>query len=372
MMKRRRNQLEIIVRGWLALVVLSCVALALAPPPVAAQSTPADAATPLQPSSVQSPQSGASAGAGTITGTVIDKSGALVAGAKVTLTRDDGSPARTLTSNDDGLFTFANLPIGRFHLSITAPAFAPQIIDITLNDGETVTLPPVKLLLATEVTQVQVVAPQEEVAEAEIKVEEQQRVLGFIPNFYVSYIPDAAPLDSRQKFELAWRSTLDPVTIILVGANAGIEQASNTFGAYGQGAEGYGKRFGASYADTVTGTFLGGFVFPVLLRQDPRYFYKGTGSIRSRVLYAVAMSVVTRGDNKKWQPNYSGILGSVAAGGISNLYYPPNDRGAGLIFENTGIGIATAAAANILQEFVIKKLTPNANRSLASPSSSHP
>jgi len=71
--------------------------------------------------------------------------------------------------------------------------------------------------------------------------------------------------------------------------------------------------------------------------------------------------VICKGDNKKWQPNYSGILGSLAAGGISNLYYPDSDKtGAALTFENTLIGIGTTAAANLLQEFVIKKLTPNA------------
>jgi hypothetical protein len=95
------------------------------------------------------------------------------------------------------------------------------------------------------------------------------------------------------------------------------------------------------------------------LKQDPRYFYKGTGTKRSRLMYAIANSVICKGDNGRWEANYSSILGSLAAGGISNLYYPEADRGAGLTFENTLIGIGTTAAANILQEFVIKKLTPN-------------
>jgi hypothetical protein len=109
----------------------------------------------------------------------------------------------------------------------------------------------------------------------------------------------------------------------------------------------------------VTSTFLGDFLLPSVFHQDPRYFYKGTGSTRSRVLYAIANAVICKGDNKKWQFNYSYVIGSLAASGIANSYYPPKDRGVGLTFENSGIGIASTAAANILQEFVIRKLTPN-------------
>jgi len=185
-------------------------------------------------------------------------------------------------------------------------------------------------------------------------------VLDVIPNFYVTYRPDAVPLTSKQKFGLAWRTTIDPVTFVLAGGIAGIQQAQNHFPGYGQGSQGYAKRFGAAYADAVAGTFIGSAILPSILKQDPRYFYKGTGSIRFRFLYAVANSVITKGDNKRWQPNYSGILGSFAAGGVSNLYYPAQDRdGATLLFENTLIGIGSAAAANLFQEFVIRKLTPN-------------
>jgi hypothetical protein len=100
---------------------------------------------------------------------------------------------------------------------------------------------------------------------------------------------------------------------------------------------------------------------PSLLKQDPRYFYKGTGSLSARFLYAVGNSVICKGDNGRWQPNYSNMLGSLAAGGISNLYYPSDDRnGAGLTFENAAIGIAANAVTNLLQEFLIRKLTPKA------------
>jgi hypothetical protein len=123
--------------------------------------------------------------------------------------------------------------------------------------------------------------------------------------------------------------------------------------------EGYAKRFGAAYADVLSGTFIGSAILPSILKQDPRYFYKGTGSGRSRFLYSVANTVICKGDNKRWQPNYSGVLGSFATGGISYLYYPSSDRSANeLILQNSLIRIGETALANVLQEFVVKKLTP--------------
>jgi hypothetical protein len=106
---------------------------------------------------------------------------------------------------------------------------------------------------------------------------------------------------------------------------------------------------------------IGGAILPSLLKQDPRYFYKGTGSTGSRILYALANAVVCKGDNGHWQPDYSGLLGSLAAGGISNLYYPSSNRsGVGLTFENTLIGIGGSGIGNLFQEFLIRRLTPHA------------
>lgn len=297
---------------------------------------------------------------GNISGSIVDPSGAAVAGARVSLARDDRSPKQEVLSGDDGQFSFANVAPGPFQITVTSELFTTQSASGILHPGEILVLPQIVFALATEATQVQVNVPRVEVAEEEIRVEEKQRIFGVIPNFYVSYIPNAAPLASKQKFQLAWRTTIDPVNFAITGAIAGVQQATNTFSGYGQGAQGYGKRYGASYADLVTGTFLGSAILPSLLKQDPRYFYKGTGSVRSRVLYAIANSVICKGDNGHWQPNYSGILGSLASGGISNLYYPAQNRdGATLTVENTLIGIGETAATNLLQEFVIRKLTPN-------------
>ena len=297
---------------------------------------------------------------GSICGSIQDVTGAPVVGAKITLTRPDLTSVDEF-SDENGRFTFTNVKPGEFQLTIASPGFTSQGTSGLLHDGENYTVPEVALSLATEMTEIRVTMSRLEIAEAQIKDEEKQRVLGFVPNFYVSYVSDAAPLTAKQKFELAWKTTIDPVNFALTGVIAGIEQSQDAFEGYGQGSQGYAKRFGAAYADGATSTFLGGAVFPTIFKQDPRYFYKGTGSKKSRVLYALATSVISKGDNGRWQPAYSSILGSLAAGGISNLYYAPSDRnGVSLTFENALIGVGANAVTNLLQEFVIRKLTPRA------------
>lgn len=297
--------------------------------------------------------------ASSISGTIVDSSGAAIAGAHLALSYDDASAPRESTTAADGTFTFSGVSAGSYHIAITATGFAAQTYSAKLADGEAAMVPQITLSVASANTQVQVVVSRVELAEDEIKVQEKQRVLGVFPNFYVSYDPHAVALTPKQKFKLAYRTSIDPVTFVLTGAIAGAQQAQNDFSGYGQGAQGYGKRYGAVYADTVTSNFFAGAVFPSVLKQDPRYFYKGTGTVRERVLYAISMAVVCKGDNGKWQPAYSEVLGNLTSAGISNAYYPASDRGAALVFENTAIGIGTTAAANILQEFLIRKLTPS-------------
>ncbi|HXJ11870.1 MAG TPA: carboxypeptidase-like regulatory domain-containing protein [Candidatus Limnocylindrales bacterium] len=305
---------------------------------------------------------------GTIHGTIVDPNGTAIAGARVRLTRQVESANPETQSGEDGQYSFAGVAPGPFQLSITAEGFAAKTSAGDLHSGENLAVPSITLALTTEITEVRVELSPIELAQEQMKDEEKQRVLGFIPNFYVTYVPNAAPLNTRQKFELAWKSTVDPVTFGITGAIAGIQQANNQFSGYGQGAQGYAKRYGASYTDIVTNTFIGGAILPSLFKQDPRYFYRGTGSKRSRFFYAIANSVICKGDNGHWQANYSAILGGLAAGGISNLYYPASDRGAGLTFENAAIGIGATAAANILQEFVIRRLTSHVPSSaLATP-----
>src|ERR1700687_424088 len=298
---------------------------------------------------------------GSISGTVVDQTGAGIAGARMRLSREDQSPDQEVLSGGTGQFSFASVTPGPFRLTITSAGFTAQSCTGILPSGAIYTVQQIALALAGAAMEVRVVPSRTELAEDQIKVEKKQRVLGVVPNFYVTYDHNAVPLTSKQKFELAWKTTVDPVTFGVTGVIAGIQQAQNDFSGYGQGAQGYGKRYGASYADAVTGTIIGSALLPSLLKQDPRYFYKGSGSKRSRSLYAIANSVICKGDTGHWQANYSGILGSLAAGGISNLYYPAKNRdGAELTFENTLIGIGETAAVNLLQEFLIRRLTPNA------------
>ena len=305
---------------------------------------------------------------GSISGTIVDQSGAVVAGARVRLTGEDQFLGPEVVTGDDGRFSFSNVTPGPFRLAISSAGFTPQKFSGVLHSGESETLPQIALNIANTLTEVQVGLSRVEVAEEQIKVEEQQRVLGVIPNFYVSYNPNAVALTPKQKFKLAFRTVVDPFTFVVVGGTAGVEQWQNHFSEYGQGAQGYGKRFGAGYADTVVGTFIGAAILPSLLKQDPRYFYKGTGSKASRFLYALANSVICKGDNGRWQPNYSNILGSLAAGGISNLYYPAQDRnGLGLTLENGAIGVGTTAISNLFQEFIIRRLTPSVPNTPAKP-----
>jgi hypothetical protein len=209
----------------------------------------------------------------------------------------------------------------------------------------------------------------EELAEVQIREEEKQRVFGIIPNFYVTYDRNAVPLTAKQKFGLAWKSSTDPITFLGVGAIAGINQAANSWSGYGQGMQGYAKRYGATYGDVFSGTYIGGAILPSLLKQDPRYFYKGTGSKRSRLFYAIASSFICKGDNGRWQPNYSNVGGNLAAGGIANLYYPASNRhGASLVFSTAAIRLTETTVANIFQEFIVPRWTPShSSRSTSEP-----
>jgi hypothetical protein len=298
---------------------------------------------------------------GSISGTVVDQSGAVMAGARVSL-RAAGQSSADALSGDDGQFSFANVVPGAFQLTIATAGFAVQIFSGTLKAGESFLVPQIALNVAANVTDVQVNLTRGQVALEQVKDEEKQRIFGVIPNFYVTYDPHPVALTTKEKFNLAWKTTIDPFTFAIVAGIAGVQQANNSFSGYGQGAQGYFKRYGASYADAASGTFIGSAVLPAVLKQDPRYYYKGTGSTRSRFSYALANAVICKGDNGRWQVNYSNILGNLAAGGISNLYYPAQNRnGVGLTFENGLIGIGSTAAANLFEEFLLRKLTPNLN-----------
>jgi hypothetical protein len=306
---------------------------------------------------------------GIISGTIVDQSGAAVAGAHVSLIYGPPSAHQDAVTDSEGNFLIPNVVPGPFVLTIAAPGLATQSVHGTLEAGQIYEVPQITLAVAPNVTQVKVTLPTEEVAEQQLKVEEHQRVLGVVPNFYVTYAPNAAPLNSKQKFQLAWRSLIDPYTFAVTAAVAGIQQAEDEFSGYGQGVAGYAKRYGAALPG-VGGTFIGGAILPTIFKQDPRFFYKGTGTVRSRIWYAIATAVICKGDSGRWEPNYSNVLGSLAAGGISNLYYPKSNRnGIGLTFTNTLVGLGEGAATNLVQEFVIPRFShiPKPNTSKPNP-----
>jgi hypothetical protein len=295
---------------------------------------------------------------GSIRGVIVDHDGAVYEGVHVTLKTSALETAAT-TTDSNGRFSFSGVAAGPFQLIVSSNGFATQTVSGLLHPGESDEMLPIVLPFAATTSQVEVTASRVEIATEELHAEEQQRIFGVIPNFYVVYAPNAPPLSSKQKFHLAWRSEIDPVDIAVDAVAAGIEQAANSYSGYGQGVQGYAKRFGAAYGTDFIGTMIGGAILPSLLKQDPRYFYKGTGSIRARAFYAIATSVICKSDKGSWQPNYSAILGGLAAGGIANLYYPDADRnGAALYFENVLLGTAGTAVQNLFQEFIVRKLTP--------------
>ena len=304
----------------------------------------------------QSPRSQSSS-TGNISGTVLDTNGDVLQGAQVTLIGPGAAP-RTVVSGSDGQFQFAGLPPGNYRVKVTAAGMNTFTSDtIPLGVGEIRIAPSITLAVSGETTNVIVSGDKEQLAEEQVHIAVQQRVAGVIPNFYSAYDWNAPPMMAKQKIKLTTRALIDPVSFLAVAGIAGAEQYKGIFPAYGSGIEGYGKRYGAALANRVSGDFLGRAVYPSLFHQDPRYFYKGKGSIRSRALYAISRAVVTRNDEGHLQPNYSQILGNFSAGAISNLYYPASDRGASLVVLNGLADTGANAVSNLVREFLLKSIT---------------
>ena len=295
-----------------------------------------------------------------VAGTVLDGSGAGVPGAEVSLAHGDGTQLRTMASEANGEFNFAKIPPGPYVVIVNAEGFAIfTSAEFVVTVQQAYEVPNVSLSIASANIEI-TVRPTDIIAAEQIRAEEQQRVIGIVPNFYTSYVYDAAPLNAKQKFSLATRGTFDPVAMIGVGFAAGLEQATNAFAGYGQGAEGYGKRFAAKFVDGRSSDFLTHAVFPSLFHQDPRYYYQGTGPVKSRLTHAVMSAFVTRSDSGRTVPNYSYLLGNMTSGALSNLYYPKANRGAHLVFTNTAVGLVGRVGMNVLREFFSKRLTTNA------------
>jgi Carboxypeptidase regulatory-like domain len=324
-------------------------------------SSTAEAALPNAHEPEQIPGSAASASpqaaAASISGTVLDANHEVLPGARVIAAGQSNSAFRTVEAGGNGQFEFVGLPPGIYQLKVTAPGMNTfTSTEISLHEGET-RLISVTLSVFVGATSVTVSGGADEVAEQQMQIALRQRVGGVLPNFYSSYDWNAPTMGSKQKLELSFRSIIDPVSFLTIAGTAGVQQHRNTFPEYGGGIGGYGKRYAANLADNVTGVLLSRGVYPSIFHQDPRYFYKGTGSIHSRLLYAISAAVIARGDDGRWKPNYSHVLGNFSAAGISNFYYPASDRGASLVLFNGLAATASTAFSNVLREFVFKRVT---------------
>ncbi len=195
---------------------------------------------------------------GNISGTVQDTENDVIPGATVDLDGPGSGSSRTAVADDNGGFHFDSVTPGTgYHVSVKAQGFAPWTsAEIALGPGQFLLLSDVKLYFATAATSVTVYGSPEQIATEEVKIEEQQRVLGIVPNFYVAYDSNAAPLTTKLKFSLAIKAETDPVTFLGAALVAGADQAGNTPG-YQQGAAGYGQRLGANYTTGFTDIMIG-------------------------------------------------------------------------------------------------------------------
>jgi len=298
----------------------------------------------------------ANAKAGRILGTVADTTGDPIAGATVVLEGPAGNRLSTVTK-DDGAFVFdqTQAEIG-YRVTVSAEGFSDWNSSVNVEPGRDTTLNDIKLRILVMNRAVTVSYSSKEVAAQQLKAEEHQRVLGFIPNIYVTYEPHPEPLTGKMKFHLAYKGLTHPTFFAFEALWAGVEQAAHTPD-YGQGAEGYGKRFGANLASGASEALFGNAILPSLLHQDPRYFYRGSGTKRSRAWHAVIAPFVCQGDNGKSQPNYSQWGGSLISASLSNTYYPSSDRGAGLVFRNFGTNMGLHVVLGLAQEFLLDKFT---------------
>ena len=318
-----------------------------------------DASEPAQDTAQSEANDQGKTGTGSLSGTVLDANRDVLQGAHVTLMGQSDATIQTVESGSNGQFAFRGLPPDVYKLTVTAVGMStftsPQI---PLQAGEARIVPTVILPVAGGTTRVNVtVRNKEELAQEQVQIAVHQRIGGIIPNFYSTYDWTAPPMGAKQKFHLSIRSIMDPVSFLTVAGIAGAEQYRNVYPGFGSGIEGYGKRYGAALADHVSGTLLGKAVYPSIFHQDPRYFYKGKGSIGSRALYAISAVVITRDDDGREKPNYSRVLGTFSAAAFSNLYYPASDRGASLVLRNGLAGMGAAVVSNLIREFLLKGIT---------------
>lgn len=299
---------------------------------------------------------------GNIGGTVTNVNGDVIPGASIVIEGAGGADRQTFTTGDGGAFQFDSLKPGTaYRITVEAKGFESwKSPELTLKPGQFL-LENVTLQITGADVSVTVYGSEEQIATQQVIVEEHQRLFGIFPNFYVTYDSNPVPLTTKLKFRLAFKADTDVMTFVGIAFLATLNQAGDTPD-YGQGWDAYGKRVAAGYADNTTDIFIGGAILPWLLHQDPRYFYQGTGTKKSRVRHAIFYPFVCKGDSGKTQPNYSSLGGDLASGAISNFYYPQSNRGVGLVFQGFAISTGLRMINGLVQEFVFRKLTPSARK----------
>ncbi|HTZ60875.1 MAG TPA: carboxypeptidase-like regulatory domain-containing protein [Acidobacteriaceae bacterium] len=292
-----------------------------------------------------------------IQGTVTDVQDAAVPGATVTVTSSVSNAERTVTSNETGWFDVQNLDPGvTYEVTIRANGFAEWASPpVVAKPGEAIELDDIKLKISVVETTV-VALTTEQLARQQVSALEKQRVLGIVPNFFVSYDKHPVPLTAKLKYELSFKAATDPVSIAGDFVLAGVNQAADTPD-YQQGALGYAQRFGATYAQSFSNIMIGGAVLPSLLHQDPRYFYQGEGTGKSRAIHAISSPFICRGDNGRLEFNFSSVGGDLISGALTNVYFPPSNRGPGLVFYSALINTGGRVANALVQEFFLAKYT---------------
>jgi hypothetical protein len=307
----------------------------------------------------QSSQS-AEKGTCTISGTVLDTNQDVVEDARVVLTSRDGTE-REVQSGSNGEFAFSTLLPGSYRVTVSGNGMGTYVSSwMAIHAGDMHIVSQVVLPVATAASSVTVFGDKEEIAEEQVQIAVHQRVLGVFPNFYSSYDWHAPPMGPKQKFKLALRSATDPVAFAGAGAIAGYQQYYNIYPDYGGGIEGYAKRYGAAYANDFSARMLSSAIFASVFRQDPRYFYQGAGTAKSRLIHALGSAFLARSDRGTTMPNYAQMFGNIGAAALSNVYYPQSRRGGRLMVSNLAIGLASRAAKAVTQEFIGKRLTKNA------------
>jgi hypothetical protein len=190
---------------------------------------------------------------------------------------------------------------------------------------------------------------QRKLAQEQLEQEEKQRVWAVVATFNTTANQQAIPLSTGQKYQLFFKSASDPWPFLLASVLAGVNQAENSPTEYGQGVEGYAKRFGASYGDYFIGNFLGNAVFASLTKEDPRYYQRGHGTYLRRALWAASGTVWCKRDNGTWGPNYANVIGNLTGAAIANVYYPQSERTVGATI---GRGFSVTAQGIIGSEVI--------------------